>query len=535
MSNSRNEAAKAAALPGLTADAVRADLHAIRSSVFQSFARDRRGSTGIIFGLLIAPLMLTIGMAVDYSRTISIRNKTQLALDGAALAATSVALKNPTNPNLTADAAAAASAYFAAARPVGVSGTPVLTQSNTSSTTQFTASLNSQSYIKTPFLSFAGALNPSLASITDANAPADCRTGPLVCMPIANVSNSYAALNGGNAGYNIEVSMMIDITGSMDEAAGGGQTKLQAVKVAANAAIDKLIWTDQSVHTSKIAIVPFTEGVRLPIASNSSSVATVSSYQLATGALPLTIGTTCKSSNGGACGGGGGGGWGWGGGGGSSYYQSGCVVERTGTNKYTEVAPSAGNYYMVQYAPGSSGQDNCALSTSAVIQPLTSTKSVLHTLVNSFNAGGSTAGQTGTQWAWNVLSPNFNTLWPTASQAVAYSEVTNGHTKKIAILMTDGDYNTEYDVNGIDDYYSGASPANDTSTIQAGTLCTNMKAAGIEVYTIAAGTGMSQASRNFLLSCATDATHNYNATDSTSILAAYNAIATRIAAPRLTN
>ena len=55
------------------------------------------------------------------------------------------------------------------------------------------------------------------------------------------------------------------------------------------------------------------------------------------------------------------------------------------------------------------------------------------------------------------------------------------------------------------------------------------------VYTIAAGTGMSQASRNFLLACASDASHNYNATDTTAIAAAFHDIATKISSPRLTN
>ena len=522
MSNSSLKAVVAVSVPDLAAEAGRADLPAIKSSVLKTFADDRSGSTGIMFGLLLAPLMLMIGIAVDYSRTISVRHKTQLALDGAALAASTVAMRNPGDPNLMTNAGLAATAYFNSARPAGVTGSPVITPTYTNDTTKFTAALTTASYVKTPFLSFAGAFNSGVGTISDTGAPAECKTGPLACMQVNNAASSYASHGGANS--SIEVSMMLDITGSMGEAAGGGLNKLQAVQAAANAAIDQMIWTDQSTWTSKVAIVPFSEGVRLSTSATSSSVANTSSYQLATSVSPSNIGVDCKRYNGSAC---------------DNihtkYYQSGCVVERTGTNKYNDVAPGAGNYFMVEYAPGSSGNDSCSVPSDAVIQPLTNNKATLHALVNALQHRGGTAGQLGTVWAWNMLSPNFNTLWPTANQAAPYSAVTAGTMKKIAILMTDGDYNTEYDTNGIDTGYSGASPANDWSQNQAGTLCTNMKAAQIEVYTIAAGTGMSQASRNFLLACASDASHNYNATDTTAIAAAFHDIATKISSPRLTN
>ena len=62
-------------------------------------------------------------------------------------------------------------------------------------------------------------------------------------------------------------------------------------------------------------------------------------------------------------------------------------------------------------------------------------------------------------------------------------------TAKIAILMTDGEYNTQYDVNGINtDRTPGAgAAANGTSATQAKALCTGMKAKGIEVYTVGFG------------------------------------------------
>ena len=61
---------------------------------------------------------------------------------------------------------------------------------------------------------------------------------------------------------------MLDITGSMQ-----GQ-KLTDLKSAAGDAIDILIWADQSKYTSKVAITPFAQDVRLP---------TAAAFQVATG------------------------------------------------------------------------------------------------------------------------------------------------------------------------------------------------------------------------------------------------------------
>ena len=69
-----------------------------------------------------------------------------------------------------------------------------------------------------------------------------------------------------------------------------------------------------------------------------------------------------------------------------------------------------------------------------------------------------------------MFSPNFATIWPTQSRPAAY----NDSADKIAILMTDGEYNTK----------NGRSwNANQVSTIAVDT-CNAMKAQGIRVYTV---------------------------------------------------
>ena len=57
---------------------------------------------------------------------------------------------------------------------------------------------------------------------------------------------------------------------------------------------------------------------------------------------------------------------------------------------------------------------------------------------------GGTAGPVGTAWAWYTLSPNWASLWP--RPIASRSAYDTAELRKIAILMTDGEYNTEYDV-----------------------------------------------------------------------------------------
>jgi hypothetical protein len=90
---------------------------------------------------------------------------------------------------------------------------------------------------------------------------------------------------------------------------------------------------------------------------------------------------------------------------------------------------------------------------------------------------------------------------------------------KIAVLMTDGDYNT--------DYVSG----NGSSAAQAKQLCTKMKNEGITVYTV--GFMVSSSAKQLLEGCATSSSHFYDATDGEKLKLAFRNIAFTVAQLRL--
>jgi hypothetical protein len=161
--------------------------------------------------------------------------------------------------------------------------------------------------------------------------------------------------------------------------------------------------------------------------------------------------------------------------------------------------------------------------------PLTSDKSSLLAKVDKLSAAGGTAGHLGTAWVWYALSPNWSSIWPFASAPAAYG---SADLQKIAILMTDGEYNTQYDSNGVgvdyNAYPSCPDAANGCSTAQTRALCSAMKAKGIVVYTIGFQLGGNQTAIDTLNQCATEAGKVYTADDGDQLKQAFRDIAIKL-------
>jgi hypothetical protein len=187
-----------------------------------------------------------------------------------------------------------------------------------------------------------------------------------------------------------------------------------------------------------------------------------------------------------------------------------------------------GHYTTTSSGSGSSKKGVCTIPSTAAILPLSSDKNALLAKVSGLQAAGGTAGHLGTAWAWYTLSPNWSSLWP-ASTPAAYG---TPKLQKIAVLMTDGEYNTQYDSNGVsvnqNNYPSCSAAANGCSTTQARALCTAMKAKGITVYTVGFQVGSNQTAVDTLTQCATDPSMFYNAADGTQLRQAFRDIALKL-------
>ncbi|MEZ5908593.1 MAG: pilus assembly protein [Hyphomicrobiaceae bacterium] len=427
-------------------------------SAASRFAADRRGNIAMMAAILIVPMVGLVGASVDYAKALQMRSRMQSALDAAVLAAGREFQVSQDISKATARAAA----YFLEQ----TSGLPVTLATNSVDPNTLTLRLGAQGAAQTPFLHLVGYQSLSVEAGAEAKLAV-----------------------GGNGQMSFEISMMLDVTGSMSG------SKIDSLKLAAKDLVDIVVWDDQSQYTSRLALVPFSESVRVgsPIGSQ-ITVAGGSRYDFID-----------RSGRG------------------RRYYHAvDCVTERTGPQKFTDAAPAGtdkvGRMYSASGACGPSNQ----------IMPLTSDKTAIKGLIDSFVATGTTAGHLGTAWAWYMLSPNWASVLPQSSQPVAYG---TPQVKKIAILMTDGEYNTEY-CNGVNDGTINCNAPNGSSTSQARALCTNMKAAGITVYAVGFQVGGS--ARDTLRDyCATDTTYYYDAADGEALRQAFRDIALKIAQLRL--
>ena len=222
-----------------------------------------------------------------------------------------------------------------------------------------------------------------------------------------------------------------------------------------------------------------------------------------------------------------------------------CVTERMGSAAYNDDAPNASSKKVgPAYLPGvvwpSDSGTKAPCGTGGIVvnvndnevntvQPLSNDKTMLKRRIDKMATGGGTAGHLGTAWAWYMLSPNWAYLWPGANQPKAYG---TDKLQKYAILMTDGEYNTMYCNGAPAKNSSGAAincnATNGQSYNQARTLCTNMKAKGITVYTVGFALD-TQTAKDTLLQCASSPDKFFNAEDGTELRLSFRAIALEVA------
>jgi Flp pilus assembly protein TadG len=463
--------------------------------ILRRLQKDKAGTVGMMFGLLVIPLTAVVGIAVDFGRTYSVMSHTQAALDAAALAAGRVAQVETTD--MINKASTAANAYFDQAKPTNVVSTKLVFTPN-STQTQF--AVTATSWVRTPFL---GTINALFHKGSEAGAPAGCQGNHYGCIKLVTTATAELKV-GGNGQTNVEIAMMLDVTGSM-----AGQ-KLIDLKSAASDLVDIVVWDDQSQYTSRIGLAPFSQAVN--VGSTYFTAVTGKADDPDPDGDGYNYPDSCYNKKGklkAACDG-------------DSDYKAKkytkCVVERTGNTAFTDASPAT-KYLTPLDDVDSTPQ---CLPSAATIVPMTKNKQVLKDMITSFVANGSTAGHLGTAWAWYLLSPNWSGVWPAESKPTAYK---TANTKKIAVLMTDGEYNIDY-----------KSSSNGSSTTQARTLCANMKAAnvGIEIYTVGFDLGGNQTAITTLSQCATDASHFYNTSTGDQLRQAFRDIALKISTLRLT-
>ncbi len=285
------------------------------------------------------------------------------------------------------------------------------------------------------------------------------------------VSARSVSYQSGVQGKNLEVAMMLDVSGSMDG------SKLEGMQDAAKALIDIVVQPTQAPFKSRVAIAPYSSAVNVGR----------DYYQAVTNKTSTTWST---------------------------------VVERTGASAFTDDAPASGKYFGAFRTKKSSAQGPYAsqvanyssnVPSSALVHPLTIDKTKLKDTIDDFTAKGSTAGHLGVAWTWYLLSPKWSNVWTGETTPAAYDAT---KTLKVAVLLSDFDMNTYYET------------ANGNSSAQTQTLCAKMKAAGITVYTVGYNVDSRNSTAvNLWKNCASDDKKWYSAKNVEELKAAFRTIA----------
>ena len=407
------------------------------------FIKDEAGSFGVIFGLSLTALMLSAGMAFDYSRISHTKGIIAGALDAAILSAGHDMVE-------------------------GVSDVALLRQTFDK---YFMSNIQSQKLLG--------------KNIQIADFSVDISTGKISAEILSDVPMGIMTIAGydsvqvksfSEATFStnpVEITMMLDVTGSM-----GRNGKLTAMKYAATDAINILIPAGKNNDRVRIGLVPY-------------------SWSVNAGNYASTV-TEGKSDR--------------------------CVTERSNnfTEESFELSPMGADQRVTK-------DDLCP---SRSVLPLSSSNSVLRNEISRYRAEGYTAGHLGVAWSYYMLSEKWKKLWKTGAKPSDYS----AGAKKIAILMTDGEFNTYFDgTNG-----KPFGPYSDKSSAAAIALCNDMKAnkgkyAGITIYSVAFDAPAT--ARETLRNCASpdsDGNNHYFAAESeTQLRQAFTTIARSIQKLRL--
>lgn len=507
------------------------------------FLCERKGVAAVWFGLTVPVVVSAVGLSLDMGQTYLMRERLSHALDAAALAAASM---GTTDVNVMEDKV---NDFIQANYPEDKIGAYTHVELETSGDTIY---LQAWADLKPTFRNILG--------VDTVEVKVDAEVTRII-------------------GTNIELAMVLDISGSMNSL-----NKINDLKEAAKSLIDIVVYENQTDYYSKVAIVPYSVAVNVgsyaaqvrgPIAGAKTItgatkanpvVITSTNHGFANGdkiyisgvsgmtqinnkiftvanktantfqlqgidgrnytAFKNTASAYCTSP-------------------GCQYHYfqspssnwntfqiSTCVSERTGVNAYTDVAPGTGTY--VGYNYPASG--NPCLSNQ--ILPLTNNKQTLKNNIDALVATGSTGGQVGVGWGWYMLSPNWGYLWPSASAPAAYG---TEELHKIMVLMTDGEYNSPY-CNGVisKDATNGSGNTADhincnatnggTSYTQAEHMCDAMKAEGkdIEVYTIGFRVDDYPRGEQLMEYCASDASHFFTADNGAELKAVFEKIAKNV-------
>jgi Flp pilus assembly protein TadG len=446
----------------------------------KGFAADSRGNFAIVFGLAAAALVLGVGYAVDTAQLVNAKSALREAVDAAV---TSTA-RDLTTGTATEDEAKKIVEAFLSANSTG--------------------GALAYNGIKLDGL----AINRT-AKTLEATAHVDV---PLY-FPLFGRGNVERVSETSTALYSnkrIEVALMLDLTGSMR-----GQ-KIKDLRTAAGNAVEAMLGSQKpGIDRVRVALVPYAEAV------NTGGLADSVFVEVNGGpTLPPSIDDPIPASAG------------------AGSRPDRCSTERRdkdGEPDFSDDGPETirWNNQGKRYLAKVNRDRRMTKCPSAALIPLTADRQKLLNTISTFSADGVTAGGIAAQWGYYMLSPRWRNTVRAAGLGDGPADYAPDKVSKVAILMTDGAFNTAFA--GVSGTPQNLQQTKSSANAQA--ICANMKAGGIEVYTIGFDLGSNKSSEKVaalavLKNCASPDTnrtrHFFDASTGPELDAAFKEIAGNI-------
>lgn len=453
------------------------------------FAGDRSGNFAVLLGMVASVLALGVGFGVNVSQLYNAKSSLQGVVDAAV---TSTARDLTTGVIEEADANRSVQAFLNANSQAGIlsAGQIVLdklTVDRTANTVQADAHVDVGFYF------------------------------PLFSM--GDMQRVRASTTAVYSDKTIEVAMMLDVTGSMAANWWAKTDKIGDLQDAASGAVEDLL--DENLDPKnprvRVAIIPYAEAV------NTGGLAGSVFVEQAGGSdVPPAEGTPILVSSG-------------------TPARDKCATERKDKDGYADYlsdGPSEPrlNKQGKTYLAKVNRDDHMKTCPKPELIPLTADKQKLLDTIADFKADGVTAGGIAAQWGYYMLSPSWRSTIVNARLGAGPANFDKKKVAKVAILMTDGQFNTAF-AGG-----RGAPKSQNAGQMSRGnaeSICSNMKRDGIEIFTIGFDlnnptmtvTERDQA-KSVLKNCSTADTsllkHYYEAATGTELAAAFDEITQNI-------
>ena len=410
---------------------------------FRRLKHDTEGNIAIIFALMTIPLFLLMGFAIDLQQVNTAKNRVQFILDSAVIAGAREMQEGKSDTEIKKYL----ENYFKSAMKAQGKGTDCADP--------------------VPVIS---------SESQDISVSVRCAQPTSIMQLTGTKELNFSVTSASTYGIGkVDISFVFDISGSMRG------SKIEALKSAADTAIDVLLPKDDDGTTGEVRIGMTSysymsdAGEYFEKVTNVSPTRTYSvTYEKEVEVDRTWVCTRYRRN--GSCR--------------NGYWEreyetqeftetktvtNTCVKERIGGDAYTDENPGPYSWIEPHDTWGSEWNGNVYWNSDPECSPLpvlpmTSNRNKLFDYVDSLYASGGTAGHIGIAWGWYLIAPDWDTVWPAGSDPYPYDEPDSA---KAMIVMTDGDFLNQY------------APGQGSSFDQSKKLCDNIKDEGVKIYTVA--------------------------------------------------